>query len=178
MKILRELAPSFLNSKDLSALPDEMVKQIKKLIKSGAEDLQQDWANALALVHSAYDQTGTEYPNPDMKSAWKQYEENISYSVEQLAKYRGLTGNWRMSSSVFESEQLTTFKIRHIHGDRVSETVSVEAKDINHLAEIMEKEERRKNVEVKIKHNKNNYHITFWKHNTKLPGYLEVTPVY
>lgn len=182
MKILQELTkqPDFFQKDDMSLIPEDIMREINKIILKGAKDKEQKWANALELVHSAYDQTGTPYPSPDEKSAWKQYEENIANAVKQLAKARGLHGDWRMSSSVFHESisTKTTFHVKHIEGKRVSETVAHDARNINELAEIIRVEDKRVGIEVKIKHirPKNIYHITIWKHNTKLPGYFEVTP--
>lgn len=183
MKLLHELTkqPSFLK-KDDSGMTEEMMKEIQKTIRNGAEDKDQKWANALELVHKSYDDIGQPYPSPDEKSAWKQYEDNISYAVSQLAKSRGLQGDWRMSSSIFresESED-KLFKVKYIHGLRVSETWTIKAKSIEDLSnmvrEAREKAKREKELRIHVKPVGDKFHINFWKHGVKLSDYIEVTP--
>lgn len=99
MRFLRTLIIE--KSEDLSKLPKDVMTAIKSNIRKGAEDLQQKWANALELVHKAYEIEGVQRPTPDMDSAWKQYEENLQYAVQQLAEARGMDDDWRMSSSMF-----------------------------------------------------------------------------
>ena len=41
---------------------------------------------------------GAERPIPNMAAAWKQYEQFIQLAVNQLAKYRGIDGDWRSIS--------------------------------------------------------------------------------
>ena len=43
-----------------------------------------NWANALDLVHRAYHVAEVDRPLPAMKTAWKQYQELITFAVEQL----------------------------------------------------------------------------------------------
>ncbi len=89
------------SSASLDAITPDMMNDIQKNLRDGAKDLNQHWANALELVHTAYEVAGVERPTPDMSNAWKQYEENLQYAVTQLAKTRGMDGDWRMSSSIF-----------------------------------------------------------------------------
>jgi hypothetical protein len=97
MGILREL----LEADDLSKLSNDQVSQLEKLVRDGANDTEQQWANALELVHKAYEVAQIQRPTPDMESAWKQYEEILCLAVKQLAKKRGLDGKWRMSAHIF-----------------------------------------------------------------------------
>lgn len=99
---------------DMSELPPEIIKDLEGNIRKGARDLAQKWANALELVHKAYevgyksetvDAEGKkqkihkpiERPTPQMTGGWKQYEDLIKYAVEQLAKSRGLDDDWRFT---------------------------------------------------------------------------------
>jgi len=101
MKLLHDMMNLSENKEDLSRLPQDVMTSIKANIRKGAENLQQKWANALELVHKAYEVDGVQRPTPGMASAWKQYEENLQYAVQQLAKSRGMDADWRMSSSIF-----------------------------------------------------------------------------
>lgn len=100
MKLLQQLIQTH-ESTDLSRLPKDVITAIKSNIRKGAEDLQQKWANALELVHKAYEVEGVQRPDPTMDAAWKQYEENLQYAVQQLAQNRGMDADWRMSSAMF-----------------------------------------------------------------------------
>lgn len=100
MNLLKNLL-SVKEGSDLSKLPNDVITAIKSNIRKGAEDLQQKWANALELVQKAYEVEGVQRPDPTMDAAWKQYEENLQYAVQQLAKNRGMDADWRMSSAMF-----------------------------------------------------------------------------
>lgn len=92
---------SLLEAEDLSKLNQDRIDELEKLIRDGAKDLEQEWANALELVHKAYEVAQIQRPTPDMEGAWKQYEDLLSYAVKELAKHRGLDAKWRMSSHIF-----------------------------------------------------------------------------
>jgi hypothetical protein len=65
-----------------------------------------------------------------MRSAWTQYEKNITYAVEQLAKTRGLTGGWRLSSALM-SEAANPKPLFQINlGDRITYTRADNIKQI------------------------------------------------
>lgn len=100
------------DTKSLSLLPNDVIVSIRKNIRKGAEDIEQKWANALELVHKAYDVDGVQRPEPNMKDAWKQYEENLQYAVQQLSTNRGADGDWRMSSSMFREALVPTKHFR------------------------------------------------------------------
>lgn len=85
---------------DLSALPEETIKELKKNIKDGAKDLDQQWANALELVHKAYEVADVQRPDITMRDAWRQYESLIRYAVNELANARGMDGEWRMTDQL------------------------------------------------------------------------------
>lgn len=83
---------------DLSELPPHTITDIEKEIRKGAKNIDIQYANALELVHAAYLAAGVERPTPNMVAAWKQYENFIQLAVNQLAKYRGIKGDWRSIS--------------------------------------------------------------------------------
>ena len=99
--LLKQIKEGSGENKKLSLLPNDVVTALKKRVREGAEDQEQGWANALELVHKAYEVEGVVRPDPSMADAWKQYEEMLQYAVQQLAKNRGMDGDWRMSSSMF-----------------------------------------------------------------------------
>lgn len=80
-----------------TALTQDTLTEIKRNIRQGAQDLAQEWKNALELTQKAYDVAGALRPGPDEKIAWSQYEDCIKYAVQQLARARGLSGSWRMT---------------------------------------------------------------------------------
>jgi hypothetical protein len=82
---------------DISTLPDSVIAEIKKNIRTGAKDLVQKWKNALELLHKAYQVANVRRPTPDQKGAWKQYNDLIQFAVRQLVATRGLDGEWRTS---------------------------------------------------------------------------------
>lgn len=89
---------NFLFEEDFSALSNATVAKLEKLIRKGAADIEQQWANALELVHKAYQVANINIPTPDKKAAWQQYENLISYAVKQLYNTRGINGKWRVTT--------------------------------------------------------------------------------
>lgn len=85
---------------DLSALTDDTIKELKKNIRDGAKDVEQRWANALELVHKAYEVAEVQRPDITMRDAWKQYESLIRFAVNELANTRGMDGEWRMTNQI------------------------------------------------------------------------------
>lgn len=69
-----------------------------------------------------------------MKAAWKQYEENITYSVQQLAKFRGMDADWRMSAHIFHEAMAKQMTYRVSSESPTSkETYQVAAKDLDEI---------------------------------------------
>ena len=136
MSMLNDLLQLHETKEDLSKLPKDVMTAIKSNVRKGAEDLQQKWANALELVHKAYEVEGVERPDPTMESAWKQYEENLQYAVQQLAKNRGMDADWRMSSSMFHEalQQRSPYRIE-LTGKNLNESFVVEAKNLKEVIE-------------------------------------------
>lgn len=134
MNLLTNLL-TFNEGDDLDSISSDMMKDIQKNIKDGAKDQEQMWANALELVHKAYEVAGVERPSPDLKNAWKQYEENLQLSVAQLAKERGMDSDWRMSSHVFrEAMESRTHKFRVTEmGDTFGKGHTMHAKSLDEI---------------------------------------------
>lgn len=84
---------------DVTEMPEVILKELRKNIRAGAADTEQQWKNALELVNTAYKITNIRLPLPDQKGAWKQYEELIKFGVKQLHDVRGITGDWRVTPS-------------------------------------------------------------------------------
>lgn len=150
--MLSELYAKMINEAkdDLSKLPEDVMNEIQKNIRDGAKDLEQQWFNALEVVHKAYSVAGVERPTPDMKEAWEQYEKNIQYGVEQLAKYRGMEGDWRMSSHIFHEsmEKEFVFVITVITGES-SRSYETKAPSIDYVIEYLKKNSRDYDIDVK-----------------------------
>jgi hypothetical protein len=124
---------------DMTELPPDAMKDVQKNIRAGAQDTDENWANALDLIHKAYEVSGVQRPTPSMKKAWSQYEENIQYGVEQLAKFRGIDSDWRMSAAMF-NEALTkkvSFRVSSMGGNS-ADSYEVKAKSIDDIIEAIE----------------------------------------
>lgn len=132
MNFLKELNSSYLTEMDdNSDLPEQSIKDLQKLIRSGAVNSGK-WSNALELVHKAYEASSIERPTPDMKAAWSQYETLITYAVEQLAKHHGQNGTWRMTSESFTKKSL--YEIGYSSNSK-TKTCQVEANSIEEIVE-------------------------------------------
>lgn len=84
---------------DITVYPEIVIKELRKNIRDGAMDTEQQWKNALELVNTAFKVTNIRIPLPDQKGAWRQYEDLIQYGVKQLHDARGIDGPWRMTNS-------------------------------------------------------------------------------
>jgi hypothetical protein len=132
MNFLKNLYILSEGDSNLDALPEDVIKEIQKNIRNGAKDLDQDWPNALGLVQKAYLVAGVHRPDPSIKNAWKQYEENLQYAVNELAKYRGMDGDWRMSSAVFHEAMEKQHKFSVVEmGDKFGKSHTVSAKSLD-----------------------------------------------
>lgn len=149
------------------AIPDELMKKIQKNIKDGAKEKR--WANALELVHKAYEVAAVQRPlSPNMKNAWKQYEENIAIAVNQLAIHHGMDGDWRMSSAMFrEAFNRTNHKLFKVtlQDEGHEQTYNVRAEDINHVMTGLS--ETTRNYETKMSTKGNRTLITFYNHGIR-----------
>lgn len=105
MNLLKDLLLNEENNKGevSNKLTDYQIDVIKKNIRTGAKPDKesgefQPWANALQLVHKAYEVANIQRPTPGMKDLWDQYVEIIKFAVKELAKTRGIDGDWRMTA--------------------------------------------------------------------------------
>lgn len=127
---------------DLSKLPEDIIKDLKKLIRDGAADLDLEWPNSLELVKRAYTVQGIERPTPAERTAYTQFEELLKYAVEQLADARKDTGNsWRMSSTVFREfkesmEKVCRFRVYEV-SDKAGKGWTVEAKNMETIVDMV-----------------------------------------
>ncbi len=160
------------DTKSLSLLPNDVMVAIRSNIRKGAEDLQQHWANALELVHKAYEVEGVQRPDPSMKDAWKQYEENLAYAVQQLSVNRGADGDWRMSASMFREalEPGNQFSVKINDEEFVTEGKDV-FEVINRLTEEVGE------YETKIAQEGDNYKLTFSKHHIRNKTRVLIAPI-
>jgi len=137
---------------DLSVLGQDIIKELKKNIKAGAADQEQDWSNALELVHQAYKIAGVERPTPAEKGGWQQYEELLQTGVGELADARkGVDSSWRMSSTVFREAMEKRIKVRVQEiGDRFGKGHTVEARNMEEVIEMIRKQAGEKAFEMDV----------------------------
>ena len=182
MKFIKDLVEiEDLTSRNASpnALPPSGMDAIQKSIRDGVKPDKetgqyQEWANALHLVHKAYQVNGIQRPVPNMKDAWKQYEENIEYAVKQLAKTHGMDASWRMSSSVFrEAFQMAKGEGLEMevtdNENTVSYTVTAETEE--ELIATLKESAKADGYKVKVLHEDDKKTITFWRNNVKKKGF-------
>jgi len=125
MKFLKELHTKELNeAEDLSELPYDVMNELENHIRNGAKDMDKQIENALELVKEAYRVENVELPNPALKKAWDQFSKLIEYATQNLLKYRGIDGDWRMSTYMFREavEKQKTFAVTVKKGDFISQT--------------------------------------------------------
>jgi hypothetical protein len=181
MKFLKDLlviteAQKKGKNKDLSALPPDAIKEIKKLIKDGAEDLDKEWVNALELVQQAYKVAGVERPTPSERSAWEQYEEMLVVGVEELSKNRKNNKDWKMSSDVFHEAMEKRMKIRVFEiGDKFAKGHTVEARNMQEILEMIRKQAGDQDFEMDVKeHDPSSCTCHFYYHGVKRPYHVKL----
>jgi len=181
MKFLKDLmtiseAQGNGKKKDLSSLPADVIKEIKKLIKDGAQDLEHKWMNALELVQQAYKVAGVERPTPAERSAWEEYEEMLVVGVEELAKARKGQTDWKMSSDVFHEAMEKRMKIRVFEiGDQFAKGHTVEAKNLAEIIEMVRKQAGEAGYEMNVEeHDPSCVTCHFTMHGIKRPYHVKL----
>lgn len=164
---------------DMSELPEGTMKEIQSNIRKGAKDKNQNWSNALELCHKAYEVNGVERPEPSWRAAWKQYEENIQYAVQQLAHFHGLDGNWRMSSRSlregYNDDYKRTFRV-HVTGPNLKDTsFVVGAQNRNEVVRAV-KQAFKESYDVKADMVDEGAEITFWKMGVRTNNKISIKP--
>lgn len=176
MKFLASLLANRLTegSNDITTLPQQVISELKKNIRKGAGDLEQDWANALELVHKAYQVANVRRPSPDQKGAWKQYEELIQFGVRELYKTRGIDGKWRMTSTVVREQYENSPKEQSIGKKRFfvdvpgAGSVEVSGEALDDIIEQMTNKMRRHGAKVRVDEKREKYAIlSIWVDGAK-----------
>ena len=173
MNLLQNLYTQSLTEKkeDLSIVPEDAIKDIKKNIKDGAADLEQDWSNAMELTHKAYSVAGVERPTPSERGAWQQYEEMLQLAVNELADARKLSKDksWRMSSTVFKEAMEPRIKVRVVElGDSKGRSHTVEAKNLEEIIEMVRKQAGERGFDMDVEDKDDGSHVcTFAQHGIK-----------
>jgi len=167
------------NSKkgDLSVLGEDVIKELKKNIKDGAADQEQDLSNALELVHKAYKIAGVERPTPSEKGGWQQYEELLQLGVEELAAARkDVDSSWRMSSTVFREAMEKRIKVRVYEvGDKFGKSHTVEVKNMEEVIEMVRKQAGQKGFVMDVKeHDPSSCTCNFSYQGIKRPYHIKL----
>ena len=163
---------------EFDALPEDVMAEIQKNIRNGAKDTEQLWSNALELVHKAYEVSGTQRPTPDMKGAWKQYEQNLQYAVEQLSKYRGIKGDWRMSSHVFHEalQKMMRFQVE-LKSPNFSTSYETRARSLSEVISHI-KRENTGGYEVEVTTNpEGGAHLRFYRYGVRIKYRVDIEPI-
>lgn len=90
-----------------TTLPDALVTELKKNIRAGAADLEQQWSSAIELTVQAYRVAGVKIPTPLNAALWTTYIDMLKYSVSQLSKHRGIDGDWRLTTHHTKPRHIT-----------------------------------------------------------------------
>jgi len=165
MKFLKQLNhQALLEIDDMTELPEATIKELQKMVRTGAEQSGK-WSNALDLANKAYTVLGISIPDATMKNAWKQYETIITYAVQQLGKFHGKKGTWRMTADDFV--QKGSFDVTLVEGvsdQQVTTEIMMEADDIDEIVEFITEEVAPMNYEIKTIDLGSETMIEFWKH--------------
>lgn len=74
--------------------PKDTITAIKKRINVYAKDLSMDWDNAVELLDAVLLELNIPKPPAYLKERWRQYQELIEFSVENMHDARGFGGQW------------------------------------------------------------------------------------
>lgn len=158
---------------DLSKLPEDTIKAIKKLIRDGANTLDMKWANSLALVKKAYEIEGVEMASPAQKTAWEQYKKLLNFAVKELFDARkDFDNSWRMSSTVFREfkesmEKVCNFRVYEL-SDKAGKGWTVEAKNMDAVLDMIRKQAGGAGFDMDVEeHDSNSCTCSFSVHGIK-----------
>jgi hypothetical protein len=74
--------------------PNDTITAIKKRINVFAKDLTTDWDSAVEMLDAVLMELKVPKPQAYLKERWRQYQELIEFTVENLYDSRGFGGNW------------------------------------------------------------------------------------
>ena len=112
-----------------------------------------------------------------MTAAWKQYDENIAYAVQQLAKARGMKGDWRMSASSLHEQAQSTYNVLLDIPDTEKIEATVESPDLNGIIDMVKKrvadDPECSKYETKMEDLEDGVQMTFWMHGIRTNGVVK-----
>lgn len=145
----------------ITILPNIILSDLKKLISKGAKDLEQNWKDAAELCNTAYHVGQVRRPIPTQRGAWKQYEELLKYSVQQLWNTRGNKGSWRSADTVYSetyfpsieplTEDITTGSRFFVKIPGAMD-VEIDGKDMSEVIRDLSNKIRRHGGQVEVRH--------------------------
>jgi hypothetical protein len=74
--------------------PKDTITAIKKRINVFSKDLKMEWDSPIELLDAVLLELKIPKPLAFLKDRWKQYEELIEFTIENLYDSRGASGNW------------------------------------------------------------------------------------
>lgn len=177
MNFLRELnSTALLESDDLSELPYDVVNELQNHIRNGAKDMSKDVENALELTKEAYKVENVELPNPAMKKAWEQFSSLIEYATQNLLKYRGIDGDWRMSTYMFREaiNEIETFAVTIRNGESITQT-TIQDKSRENIIRFLKKQLKETEFTLKTTEESNQITIALYMMGVKQPITMTLT---
>ena len=176
MNILKELIVMS-EATDMTELPYDVYHELEQQVHNGAKDLDKKYVNALELVKEAYKVEHVELPDPSMKKAWEQFSTLLQYATEKLTKFRGIDGDWRMSSHVFrESTEFSNYRVTIDDGDSCK-SYTVRDENIDSLVESM-KSSLVKEYEIDVsKDGENSAELNFSKWKIKQTKKIKIKKI-
>lgn len=144
----------------ITTLPDIVIGELKKLIKKGAMDFDQNWEDAKELVDTAYHVSRIRRPIPDQRGAWQQYVDLLKFGVNQLWKTRGNGGDWRAAEVMYGESHVPVLAplYEDIGGNRFfvkipgEMSVEINAKDMSEVIRELTNKIRRHGGTAEVRH--------------------------
>lgn len=85
----------FKDSEPTEPLPELIFSKVKRKVRDGAKDYDQEWDNAIDLVDWAFQELDLQRPLASHKR-WSQYKELVQEAVKELHKARGDNPMWHL----------------------------------------------------------------------------------
>lgn len=76
------------------AFPADTLTAIRKRVNVFSKDLTMTWDNSIEMLDAVMKELKVPKPSANLAKRWKQYEDLIEFSVENMNDARGDSGHW------------------------------------------------------------------------------------
>lgn len=84
----------FVETDPREEFPSDTVVYLQKEINKKSKDLTVEWADAMELLNSVFQEFEVPVPKVYQTKRWNQYSDLIRYTVQSLRDARGMKASW------------------------------------------------------------------------------------